>query len=979
MLLEALEIEAVRGIRNRIRLPLDACVTVILAANGTAKTSLCDAAEWLFTGRVKRLQTGLIAPASIQNRYANQTAVSVVADVAWEGTSRRIVRTETESVEIQAGHENTGRRVTTPKFLERLTPQYVGQTSRSRNVDEQRAEWLRAVRFFSPDGLSLLLDDEAEAERIRSIAFAELLGVGTVGRRIEGLKGVRAQIDSPRARLAEVSREIESLEERMKVEGSAAAAPYFKRVDTLLYEVAKFCKVSLPEILVTRREILLSLKDRLSSAQRSLRSQRADHARIKESLAAYAQACGAWKQWLNEQKPAFEMALARERSRRSELDGRLRETTGILSVVNNRLGKLSVVLGESLTTLATIRLDTSLPQVPKILRLVDVEVERQNAVKNVDVAKAELHAWKTFADHFAEGQRVFVQLDILERHRLEMAQSVPSAEEHAAVEGRLRDAMLAATEIREQLNTSEDRWQRWGAEVKTQMANWLTASTCPLCGHDHTTPEQLNAAIAETLVTHPSVNADIAKRLSELDKRVDELRANAASMSERRKQLARLENEIAAQKETFSRFIASARGRGFDEQVFSRSNSQEAIGNRVRSAESAAQMAEKRLEEVSGHIANLKKWNRELVRAGENLFVSLPPDSYENRTARLVAGEDSSLELRIKDVDALVELAQKQTEKLRAQQEELQRTVDALRTDWEAANLALSQQEESWMRSAQFAEEQKRFIETIDVSWAGMSAEPLNDTTVATVSQIQQERYELLTQHGQLLAQAEQHLADAEKTARIEVARSEGGAAIVRLNKEQQALRRVDVLRNRLDSAIEDAERQLNQLLNAQIRPLLRVISSFYLRTQGNPFVDTIDVDPQSDENVLRWLGRLVDAKPLSASEMSQGQRQDLALSIFLARARCERGSFILDEPLAHLDDLNRVAFLDTLRAMIAETDSNDDPVRLIITTASRSIVRHLRAKFSRVSDIAGKPALRVIELVGDPRSGVERILLDRA
>ena len=40
MLLDRLNVEAFRGIRNSLEIPLDASITVLLAANGTAKTSI---------------------------------------------------------------------------------------------------------------------------------------------------------------------------------------------------------------------------------------------------------------------------------------------------------------------------------------------------------------------------------------------------------------------------------------------------------------------------------------------------------------------------------------------------------------------------------------------------------------------------------------------------------------------------------------------------------------------------------------------------------------------------------------------------------------------------------------------------------------------------------------------------------------------------------------------------------------------------
>src|SRR5205823_988482 len=157
--------------------------TILLAANGTAKTSVCDAAEWLLTGRVRRIQPGLVSTAAIRSRYSGDVRALVHATATWGGSAREIERTESESLQISTDRGVPRKSTSTGKFLEQLTPEYVGQTSRSRNVEEPRAEWLRAVRFFSPDGLTLLLDDSEDAERVRNLAFAELLGVGPVGRR----------------------------------------------------------------------------------------------------------------------------------------------------------------------------------------------------------------------------------------------------------------------------------------------------------------------------------------------------------------------------------------------------------------------------------------------------------------------------------------------------------------------------------------------------------------------------------------------------------------------------------------------------------------------------------------------------------------------------------------------------------------------------------------------------------------------------
>ena len=108
----------------------------------------------------------------------------------------------------------------------------------------------------------------------------------------------------------------------------------------------------------------------------------------------------------------------------------------------------------------------------------------------------------------------------------------------------------------------------------------------------------------------------------------------------------------------------------------------------------------------------------------------------------------------------------------------------------------------------------------------------------------------------------------------------------------------------------------------------------------------------------------------------SQGQRQDFALSIFLARARGLGGTFFLDEPLAHLDDLNRVALLDVFRAIGLE---NDQSLGFVLTTASRSTARHFAEKFMRVrpggfGQYGDGKLLSLVELRGNPRVGVDVI-----
>lgn len=966
MLLERLQIEAFRGIRNAIDIPLDASITILLAANGTAKTSICDAAEWLLSGRVRRLQPGLIAPESLQNRYAATTPLRVHAVANWNNTSREIERTDAETLQIPNARGGVRKATSTGKFLEQLTPQFVGQTSRSRNVEEQRAEWLRAVRFFNPDGLTLLLDDSEDAERVRSIAFAELLGVGPVGRRIEGLRGVRTQIDSPRAAISGVLEKIAQHETRLKAEQASVAGPYLARVDALLREVAEFCAVKLPDTLLVRREALLSLRERMASAERALEAQRSELTKVTAAFPQYELARSAWRQWHTEQKPALEKTLQDAQKERDQATRDIRQRATAASELATRLGQMNTLLGQAQTALATVRLNASTQDSSSEISSAAARAARDAAVKKAQSSQTQLERWRRFADAFPQAQRTFLQLDLLGKQRLELSQAVPPAEDQEAIERRLRETTLSLKQLRDQLNTNIDRWQRWGAEVRAQASNWTNQSACPLCGHDHQSPTQLRAAMDEVLSQQPSAAPEIANHLAHLEATAAELRASSTTIAERRRQLLELEEKIAAQKTAYLRFLADAQERGLDEPLFARVDAGEVVASRCRAAEEAAAADHELAKAAAARCEDAERWHTELTLAAQTLRAALPLPAGTSEPLP----SDPSLADRLRQIEALILSAQTQAEALRVQTEQASRAVEEERAKLPTLDAAIRQQQEAMGPLTKTADDARKVVDAIEQSWRAVSAETLDLLAIQRVADQQQQRAEQIHQHGDRLTQAEQHFALAEQATRAETDRSEAGKALTASKAEHSALLRIELLRTKLDSAIEAEVQQLNRLLSTQIRPLLRAISSFYLRTQGNPFIDSIGVDP--DRNVLRWLGQLVDANALSAVEMSQGQRQDLALSIFLARARRDRGTFILDEPLAHLDDLNRVAFFDTLRAMVVETAPDLAPFRLIITTASWSLVRHLRAKFAHVAPATGSPALRVLELVGDPRSGID-------
>jgi ABC-type transport system involved in cytochrome bd biosynthesis fused ATPase/permease subunit len=119
------------------------------------------------------------------------------------------------------------------------------------------------------------------------------------------------------------------------------------------------------------------------------------------------------------------------------------------------------------------------------------------------------------------------------------------------------------------------------------------------------------------------------------------------------------------------------------------------------------------------------------------------------------------------------------------------------------------------------------------------------------------------------------------------------------------------------------------------------------------------EIDLRGSREFLHWAANAGSATLDPGKDFSQGQLQDLALALFLARARGLGGTFFLDEPVAHLDDMNRVGLLDVLRA-VASTRLN-----LVITTASRSLAR---PPYDRI--VRGRPCWRILVWQATAASG---------
>jgi len=176
----------------------------------------------------------------------------------------------------------------------------------------------------------------------------------------------------------------------------------------------------------------------------------------------------------------------------------------------------------------------------------------------------------------------------------------------------------------------------------------------------------------------------------------------------------------------------------------------------------------------------------------------------------------------------------------------------------------------------------------------------------------------------------------------------------------RDTLARERPVRERLRSAVTVLEGLLSEHSDAQYLEgffcdNLRQISELFFAMHAPR--DFCDVVWQPDHSMAIRAVRTSTKEPCSVAELSSGQRNALALAIFLTMNRkiTQAPSLILlDDPVAHVDDLNIVSFLDCLRELLTGCKR-----QVFFATASAKTAHLFKRKF----DYMGEEAFRSFHL----------------
>lgn len=939
-----MHVDAFRGISDPIDFDLTSPITLVFAPNGTGKTTLCEAAEWLLTGQVERLRDSKDFDAAVlKSKFVtDDRPPHVVGAIGVGNEARHLSRLAVGSQQIiELGPDAESMESIGPNdLLAFLAPSAASQEAHHLRAINLRQRWLRGTRFLSAEALAALVDSDDDTIERRTQVFADLLGIRHLldaeklcDKYISDLTARERQLAQ---RIVGRTNEIESLSAWLEAADATASAMSAK---TELEAAER--RLQLPSATVGEDDQSVVTRLQAATAQHARRRHLLDTR--SSNIEAVAAAWGTRVE--SEQKIAsLTVAEANLANQLTSLEGQGRSAATAVTETTMRRTRQS----EQARLLMSAR--DSLTQ--RILALAEVLGLAPGAplptvttsVGSLQGALPEGHWSSEEQTRRREDLRRAldeVDVDLGERRRVDLLRAqlelsladLPSEDDVASFRADAARLEAAAIEARARLEAASAplaRLQTAAADLVAH-AHDGDPGECPVCSHDWGDAARLRVAMATTLETVPELArlAQVAAASAAEAARIASTRLEEATL--KHSQADRLRSEI----------------RSLEDRISNRGQRLNALGIAEDGSVVALRDAFWRLDVATALTSLLEERNRfaSLLAVEPAALVSedTPISSLPEHFQQTVADQDQAVQYQLaitakQHQDAVAERdrlrgvyahAQQQLQDCRAELERLRPEVARLRTLWDAAAPG-----RNWSQGA--------------------------------LTELRRE----LSQEATSLNLTAAHLAAANAAWSTEVRRARLDELTAAIAPESERSARMVARIDAAKRAKATFHETYNYVSKRQIEDLSRVVNPLFARMHANRVFDKIKLG-QTDEP-LRWLADAGSQEMDPGKDFSQGQRQDLALALFLGRARSLGGTFFLDEPVTHLDDLNRVGLLDIFRACVMESSTT---LNLVITTASKALARHLIEKFSSVGLVdtpAGKAApLRVLELDGNGRTGV--------
>lgn len=559
----------------------------------------------------------------------------------------------------------------------------------------------------------------------------------------------------------------------------------------------------------------------------------------------------------------------------------------------------------------------------------------------------------------------------LPRYGTVTSQIEAGQEECASIESHLREItqQLAAGQqgnesLREKVREAEGVCARLeaGSEERVALASRLRALVtdheCPLCGSSHTSKAGLLTAIDGTLTAVPAGTRKATEHLQTTRNQLLEVEGGLAALEQQKTQLVESHTTLQTKLEKLH-----AEKKNLDRGASSVGGELTETALRPESARARARMARIESDLETSHRILVER-EREVTSAAQRV------EALEERVAEeRNAGEETGSSLL--DVQSrLDELGQADIDTLPAASEaavgELTETIAQLEESRAAAETARHDAQTAEEETRRKREQLRQQLLELDEEGGRLDGEIasfrsrcdlLGLKQAPTVDGLGEVRQQLEEQKSRILA------------ARQVAERYEIAKAIEAFDSECDALER-----KRAEAEVVAAElcKRAQGLRDAQkqaaswVSPLAASLGVAIQRTVGEHlgeierhFKAMIPSPHLFDAITMRHVGERIELGVTYRDQLdeageprmflSSAQLNVLALSIFLSLGAKQQwarlDSLLLDDPIQHLDDLDAVAFIDTLRAVALGRFGKRR--QIVISTCDKNLYRLMIQKFT--------------------------------
>lgn len=971
---ESVSIEGFRAYREKTTFRLGGRVTFLYGPNGFGKTSFFDAFDFALTGGIGRLGTDS-RNVDLQGLATHLDAAPETSRVSmriWSGDEATVIERDVKDAK---NARVSGSRVDRKGLLSRIT----GATSPSADRVENLVSLFRATHLFSQEQQELTKDMQEKSELSAEIV-SRMLALDDYAASDSKLSSILDEIASRRKgavarseraanRAQEVERAISGLLERVGVGPQADISPL---IASLTQEAAALGVVAPAQdspigalrALRAPIEYLLAQLAARDDGFGSLRARVAARALQLEQLASVDAELARQSQASLEAESEREKAEAtRIAAEQTVLDCSERE-----SCVSREYRRLEWALkNEALYKKLLERASASGSNLPELAALLQARTQEardaQSAVtfsaSLLQTRQAELSGVEEKLDdakRLQERVRQYPRL-LAERAQgradaLRLQESISSTESAlVTVEAELGAAKASAATIRRSLMAQEKKADEVRLLVEG-LRQHVHDSECPFCGHDHGTTEALLERLARFDSSDPNAGLrDALREATDYELSKNELQAT-------------LRSEVAALKTSAIETDAKVRGA---EQQLSELEAIAASKGIVGSGESdfvllydsyvegcAREVASAR-ERLSSLQRSLDEQRLRLTQCQESLLEARAIHDSEDgvlqevRRDRLLIETDanfvqSELLSAPEELEARISILQHDqvgaSDRLLAARDALQVAKTAL----VAIGAKLNATAEAVGRLSEQSEVISRSVNSInnDIRHAGFTQEDVTAQIDSAIQAISKQR------------SATQSLLEKIKSAEVA---ADAATTAVALEAHRATLDEQRMLR---DSEARDAEDMASlhsyfRGIRAKVQSQRNAsVSSF--TTRYGPRTSVIqkrlravygfeEVTIASAESRIHVSVSRQGKKLRPTDYFSQSQQQTLLLGLFLtacsSQTWSEFGPILLDDPVAHFDDLNTYAFLDLVRGLLLDSGR-----QFVISTCDERFMQMAIRKF---------------------------------